>query len=71
MADKRENWMALESNPEVINEYIQKLGFDTSEFQFHDLFSCEQWAQDMIKKPCLGLLLVFPITKAQQEHSKS
>ena len=25
-----DNWLPLESNPEVINQYIQTLGFDTS-----------------------------------------
>lgn len=55
-----DNWMALESNPEVINEYIEKLGFKTTEFNFVDMYSFEPWAQDMINKPILGILFNFP-----------
>jgi len=31
-----------------MNEYIRKLGFQTTEYEFHDLFSIEEWAQAMI-----------------------
>lgn len=57
-----DNWAQLESNPQVITEYVSGLGFDTSEFIFQDLFSTDSWAQDMINKPCLGLLFIFPVT---------
>jgi ubiquitin carboxyl-terminal hydrolase L3 len=38
------NWKPLENNPEVINEYINNLGFDASNFIFQDIFSTEEWA---------------------------
>lgn len=56
------NWAQLESNPEVINTYITGLGVDTTTFGYQDLFSTDSWAQDMIQKPCLGLLFIFPVT---------
>ena len=28
------NWLALESNPKIINEYTGKLGFETIYFNF-------------------------------------
>lgn len=28
------NWKPLENNPQVINEYISNLGFDTTNFVF-------------------------------------
>ena len=70
MDEENNNWKALESNPEVMTEYAQKIGFDTSNHVFQDLFSLEDWAQDMITKPCFGLIMVFPITENQEKHRK-
>ena len=55
-----DNWLPIESNPEVLNDYLKTLGFDTSQFAFTDLFSTEDWAKEMVPKPVLGMLLVFP-----------
>lgn len=63
-----DNWKPLENNPEVINQYIQGLGFNAETFVFQDMFSVEEWAQDMIQKPCLGLMFIFPITEASEKH---
>ena len=62
------NWKPLENNPEVINEYVSVLGFDATSFVFQDIFSTEEWAQDMIQKPCLGLMFIFPITEISEKH---
>lgn len=64
------DWCRLESNPTVITEYIQKLGFDTTKFVVQDVFSTEDWAIDMIKMPCLGITLVFPMSDAHDEFIK-
>ena len=58
-----ENWLALESNPEVMNDYVKKLGFNIEEFNFCDLYSTEDWAKEMIKKPVLGMILIYPMSK--------
>lgn len=62
------NWKPLESNPEVINEYISSLGFTATDFVFQDIFSVEEWAQQMIQQPCLGLMFIFPITENSEKH---
>ncbi len=41
---KCESWLPIESNPTIINDYIQKLGFDTFYYSFQDLLSIEEWA---------------------------
>ena len=64
------NWQCLESNPESLDDYIDKLGFDTTQFCFNDLFSTEQWAQDSISKPVLGILLVFPCNQSAYDFKK-
>ena len=60
-----ENWMPLESNPEVINGYIAKLGLKTEAFNFQELLSLEEWAFEMIPKPVLGIMLLYEETPAQ------
>jgi ubiquitin carboxyl-terminal hydrolase L3 len=71
----KQKWFPLESNPQLINDYIRKLGFDTSLYEFCDVFSTEDWALDMIPQPVAAVLLLYPltekITKADNEESSS
>ena len=53
-----------------MNDYVKNLGFDTTNFEFHDLFSTEDWAQQMIQQPVLGVIFIFPCTKNHYEHRK-
>ena len=66
MAD---NWMPLESNPEVMTEFAAKLGFNANKYTVADLMSTEGWAQEMIPKPRLGLILLYEITPSQKEFN--
>ena len=59
----KQKWFPLESNPQLINGYIQKLGFDTSLYEFCDVFSTEDWALDMIPQPVAAVLLLYPLTE--------
>ena len=56
-------WFPLESNPEVMTLYAGKLGLDVSSsgLWFHDVLSTEDWALEMVPKPCVGVLMLFPI----------
>lgn len=65
---KRQRWFPLESNPELINGYIQKLGFDTSLYAFTDVFSTEDWALEMIPQPVAAVLLLYPLTETITKH---
>lgn len=64
------NWQPLESNSELITKYMEQIGMNTTEFEFQDLLSYEQWAQDMIRQPTLGLLFIYEITAAHEDHRK-
>jgi ubiquitin carboxyl-terminal hydrolase L3 len=64
------NWQPLESNSELITNYMRDIGLDTTEFVFQDLLSYEEWAQEMIKKPVLGLLYIYEITAVQEKFRK-
>lgn len=65
------NWQPLESNSELITQYMGQIGMNTQEFVFQDLLSYEQWAQDMIQQPALGLLFIYEITTAHENHRKA
>lgn len=68
-------WFPLESNPAVMQTYVQTLGVDMSLMQFHDVLSTEDWALEMIPQPVLGVLMLFPIKEASEaarneEHAR-
>lgn len=66
----RKRWFPLESNPELINSYIQKLGYDTSIYEFVDVFSTEDWALDMIDQPVAAVLMLYPLTEKQTSNTQ-
>ena len=53
------SWLPLESNPDVMNDYVGKMGLDLTKIQFHDVMSTEDWALDMIPRPVLGTRLIL------------
>ena len=53
-ATMTKTWLPLESNPDVMNDYVSKMGLDLSKIQFHDVMSTEEWALEMIPRPVLG-----------------
>lgn len=59
--DNKKKWFPLESNPAVMNAYVEKLGFPTHSFSFCDVLSTEEWALEMVPKPVVGVLMLFPI----------
>ena len=35
-------WLPLESNPDVLNDFVKKLGFDTSKYAFCDVYGLDE-----------------------------
>jgi ubiquitin carboxyl-terminal hydrolase L3 len=46
----------------IQNKYITKLGFDTTLYEFCDVFSTEEWAMDMIPQPVAAVIMLYPLT---------
>ncbi|ORX59284.1 hypothetical protein BCR36DRAFT_343240 [Piromyces finnis] len=62
-------WHPLESNPEIMNEYIHKLGV-TGSWGFSDLWGLDDEALMFVSQPCLAVLLLFPITENSENLTK-
>lgn len=69
--DEKQRWFPLESNPTLINKYISKLGFDTSLYEFVDVFSTEEWALEMIPQPVAAVLMLYPLTEIQESAPRN
>jgi ubiquitin carboxyl-terminal hydrolase L3 len=67
---KRKKWFPLESNPPVMNRYIENLGFPTALYQFTDVFSVEDWAIQMVPQPVIAVVFLFPITEVQAKFRR-
>ena len=65
-----QRWFPLESNPQLMNEYVAKLGLDTTKYQFWNVYSCQDWALDMVPQPVAAVILLYPLTQKQQAASK-
>jgi ubiquitin carboxyl-terminal hydrolase L3 len=53
-AGNPKQWFPLESNPNVMNKYLKKLGLNTEEYSYHDVVSTEEWALQMVPQPVIG-----------------
>ena len=64
-----ERWLPIESNPEVMNSFLSKLGVP-SDWEICDVFGLDPDLLMMIPQPCLALMLLFPVTEKYHEFSR-
>lgn len=63
------NWIPLEANPEVCNEYKQALSIPSSEFI--DVFSLDEEMLAFIPQPVHAMILLFPVTESYETFIKT
>lgn len=61
-----ERWLPIESNPEVMNSFLRKLGVPT-EWEINDVYGLDPEMLMMLPQPVLSLMLLFPITEKYHE----
>ena len=55
----RENWVGLESNPQVMTEYAHKLGM-ASAWEFTDVLGLDEQMLKLVPEPCAGCIFLYP-----------
>jgi len=64
----KKRFTMLENNPDVMNQLARDLGFDTTAYSFHDIYSLTD--PDMLAilpRPVLALLVIIPLTPTWHE----
>ncbi|KAI8807356.1 ubiquitin carboxyl-terminal esterase L3 [Cladochytrium replicatum] len=62
-------WLPLESNPEVLNTYMERLGVG-GDWAFTDIYGLDPELLDMVPKPVIAILMLFPITETYESYRR-
>jgi len=69
MASGGDRWLPIESNPDVMNSFLRKLGVPP-EWEINDVYGLDEGLLAMLPQPVLALMLLFPINEKYKEFCK-
>ncbi|KAI8475782.1 MAG: peptidase C12, ubiquitin carboxyl-terminal hydrolase 1 [Monoraphidium minutum] len=64
-------WLPLESNPEVMTEFAERIGLDTTQHAFYDVLGLDEELLAMVPQPVAAVLLLYPITSDTEAAAKA
>lgn len=63
-------WLPLESNPDVMNKFMQGMGMKDS-YVYTDVFGMDEELLAFVPKPVIAVLLLFPVSKGYSDHREA
>jgi len=70
MAAEQPKWKTLESNPDVINQFMHSLGVP-SVWKFGDCFGLDTDALQFVPRPCIAMMFLFPTNSVGENKENS
>jgi ubiquitin carboxyl-terminal hydrolase L3 len=61
-------WLPLEANPDVMNQFLWGLGVPVDEAECCDVYGLDEELLEMVPKPVLAVLFLYPITSKSEEE---
>ncbi|XP_028762543.1 ubiquitin carboxyl-terminal hydrolase 3 isoform X2 [Neltuma alba] len=61
-------WLPLEANPDVMNQFLWGLGLPGSEAECCDVYGLDEELLEMVPKPVLAVLFLYPLTSKTEEE---